>query len=193
MAEASRTDPAGRNIHYSPGAREDQQTTREPRLDLPELPEVATPASSPALNRSAEVVGRSMGNAVAGVRRLPQQFDKLRSRIHVVPRRPTGRQPAEDIQEVVADWRDAAEDTVSELTHRVKNYTNEVSDTAHRGWADFRRQVGCRISVLRRDARRQLAAVRHWESERPLQVIAGCAAAGFVTGVALRIWRSNRD
>lgn len=193
MVEASRTDAAGRNIHYSPVAGDDQQTSREPRLDLPELPELATPASSPALNRSAEVVGRGVGNAVAGVRRLPRQFDKLRSRIHLVPRRATGGRAADDLQDVVADWRDAAEDTVSELTHRVKNYTDDVSNSAHRGWEDFRRQMECRIASLRRDARRQLAALRQWESKRPLQVIGGCAAAAFVAGVALRIWRSNCD
>lgn len=30
-------------------------------------------------------------------------------------------------------------------------------------------------------------------NEYPLHVIAGVAAAAFVTGVVLRIWRSNRD
>jgi ElaB/YqjD/DUF883 family membrane-anchored ribosome-binding protein len=193
MAEASRTDAAGRNMLYSPGINENYEAAVEPRLDLPELPEAATPASNPALNRSAEVVGRSVGNAVAGVRRLPQQFEKLRSRIHVVPRRRPGDGGTDDLKEAVADWRDAAEDTVSDLTHRVKNYTDEVSETAQRDWEEFRRRMEWRIDALRRDARRQLAAVRRWESEQPLYVIGACAAAAFVAGVALRIWRSNRD
>src|ERR1700751_1918604 len=103
MAEASRTDVAGSNIHYSMEAREDYQTMVEPRLDLPELPEAASIASNPALNRSAEVVGRGVGNAVAGVRRLPQQFEKLRSRIYVVPRRRPGDGGTDDLKEAVAD------------------------------------------------------------------------------------------
>lgn len=193
MGEASRTDAAGRNIHYSPGAREDYLTMTEPQFHQPELPETASPASSPALNRSAEMVGRGVGNAVAGVRRLPEQFEKLRSRIHLVPRRATGSGPADDIQEAVADWRNAAEDTVSELTQRVKYYTEEVSDSAHRGWQEFLRDTQARIALLRRDARRQLAAVRQWETEQPLRAIAACAAAAFAAGIALRIWRSNRD
>ncbi len=196
MAEASRTDAAGRNTPYSP-VNENNEAAVEPRLDLPELPESAALASNPALNRSAEVVGRGVGNAVAGVRRLPQQFERLRSRIHVVPRRQPGDGGADYLKEAAleaaADWRGAAEDAVSELTHRVKNYTVEVSETAHLDWEEFRRRMQSRIDYLRRDARRQLAVVRRWESEQPLYVIGACAAAAFVAGVALRIWRSNRD
>ena len=197
MAEASPNDTGGRNIHASPEARDDYSAQDAARLDLPELPKWASPASSPALNRSAEVVGRGVGNAVAGVRRLPQQLDKLRSRIHLVPRGQPGGGAAGDIKEAAweaaADWRDAAEDTVSELAQRVRTYTDEVSASAHRGWKDLCREAGSRIDGLWRDSRRRLAIVRRWQSERPLYVIGGCAAAAFAAGVALRIWRSHCD
>jgi len=197
MAEVSRNDAAGRNIHDSPAAIKTHESGEGSRLDLPKLPESASPAASPALNRSAEVVGRSMGNAVAGVRRLPQQFDKLRSRIHLVPRRQSGSRAAEDIREAAweaaADWRDAAEETVSELTQRVKSYTHEVSGGAHGRWDYLRERAARRISSFQRDLRQQLATARRWGSQRPLYVIGGCAAAAFAAGVALRIWRSNCD
>ena len=187
MAEASRSDAVKRDINYPPGTREGSGPAEQPRLEVPELPQSASPASNPALNRSAEMVGRGVGTAVASVRRLPQQFGKLRSRIHLVPR---GGAAAEEIRdaaiEAAAEWRDAAEDTVSELTHRVKRYTHEASEEADRRWSVFRRQAEWRIRLLRRD-------VRRWQSERPELVIAVCAAAAFAAGVALRIWRSNHD
>ena len=39
-------------------------------------------------------------------------------------------------------------------------------------------------------SRRQL---RYVSQERPLQLVIGIAVAAFLTGAALRIWRSNRD
>jgi len=197
MAEASRNDAAGRDIQYPPGTRGEHGPAGEPRLDLPELPETATPANKPVLNRSAEAVGRGVGSAVAGVRRLPKQFDKLRSRIHLVPSRQGSPGAAEEIRdaavEAAAEWRDAAEDTVSELTHRVRKYTHDASESANRRWDDLQRRAEWRISELRRDARKWVATAGRWPSERPLYVIGACAAISFAAGVAIRIWRSNRD
>jgi hypothetical protein len=106
---------------------------------------------------------------------------------------PRGGRSTEDMANAAAEWRDAAEDTVSELTHRVKKYTHETAADANRRWDDFRRRAEWRMLAARQDARRWLAAARRWESERPELVIAACAAAACAAGIALRIWRSNRD
>ncbi len=195
MAEATRTDVPGRNIYYPAGSPETQAPTAA-GMDEPQLPESARPSSNPALNRSAEVVGRSVGTAMAGVRRLPQQLDKLRSRIHLVPERERVGETISEIRdsavETAADWCDAAEDSIAELKDRAEAYRHEVAERSHQGWEALQRQTEWRIVVLRRSARSWLAAARQWESERPLQVIGSCAVAAFVAGGAIRIWRSNR-
>jgi len=196
MGEASRPNVAGRTMHNPAGAR-DHELPFDARLDRPELPEQASPATNPALNRSAEAVGRGVGTAVAGVRRLPQQLDKLRSRIHLVPARKSAGATIADIKdsalETAADWRNAAEDTIGEWKDRAESYTYEVADQTNRRLEELRRGTEWRIVELRRAVRHWLVMARHWESERPLQVIGSCAAVAFVAGVALRIWRSNRD
>lgn len=196
MAETSRPNVAGRNMHNPAGAW-DPGVPPDARLDEPELPERASPASNPALNRSAEAVGRGVGTAVAGVRRLPQQLDKLRSRIHLVPGRERAAGAMADIKdsalETAADWRNAAEDTLGELKGRAETYRYEVADRTNRSLEELRHRTQWRIVELRRTARQWLVIARHWESEQPLQVIGSCVAAAFVAGVALRVWRSNHD
>ncbi|HZP24186.1 MAG TPA: hypothetical protein VFB04_12105 [Terriglobales bacterium] len=163
----------------------------------PELPQTASPANNPALNRSAEALGRGMGVAVAEARRLPQRIDKLRSRIHLVPQRQAVREPLLDLTdsaiETAAQWRDAAEDTLEELRDRAGSYTHEMADRTNRSWGELQHHLDLRTVQLRRSARRWLMTTRQWQRERPLQVIGVCAAAAFAAGVALRIWRSNLE
>ncbi len=186
MPEASRTEVPSRDVKYPTGAPEAQDlSSKAVQLDLPELPKSAAPATNPALNRSAEALGRGVGTAVAGVRRLPQQLDKLRSRIHLVPRHEMS-EIRESAFETAADWRDAAEDSIEEWKNRTELYTRDVADRTNRRLGVLQRRMETRIVEMRR-------TVRKWASEQPLQVIASCAAAGFVAGVALRIWRSNND
>src|SRR6185312_10776749 len=83
----------------------------------PELPETsAVRASNAQLNRSAEAVGRRVGNAVAGVRSIPQQVARLRARIHVEDRDPEPDRNSASVAEVAGDWRDAVEGSVSEMS-----------------------------------------------------------------------------
>jgi len=193
MAEASRNGPAGRNLSDSTRAPEDPML--EPQLDLPELPKSSTATGNPTLNRSAEAVGHTVGTAVAGVRRLPQQIDKLRSRIHLVPRRERAAETISDIREsaeqAANEWRQFAEESAVELKQRAELYTDELSERTSRGWQDLRCRAEHRILTLRRQARRWIASARSWEAEQPLYVIGACAAAAFVAGVMVTVWRSN--
>jgi len=197
MAEPSRADAARRDVKYPTGAPESSYPEAPvDRLNLPELPESASLATNPTLNRSAEAVGRRVGTAVAGVRRLPQQLERLRSRIHLVPKAERAEEAISDIKdsavEAAADWRDAAEDSVAELKDRAQIYSYEITERTNRRLEDLRRRAEWRLDVLRRGARAWLEAARQWEMDQPLQLVRGCLAAGFVAGVALRIWRSSR-
>ena len=189
MAEAWRNN-VGTDVRYPTGA---EPETELPGVlsSLPELPERGTPARNPALNRSAETLGRSVGNAVVGVRELPRQFDKLRSRLQVVGK---GTGPsAASLRETVDDLRAAAENKAAELKDKAEAYTYEASNRANRRLEELRQQARLRINLLRVRTRRWIGEARHWEYERPFRVVAISAAAAFALGVALRIWRSNSD
>ena len=196
MAEVSRTDAAERNLRQPTDAPNVREFAREPRHESPELPESASLAGNAALNRSAEVVGRGVGTAVAGVRRLPQQFGKLRSRIHLVPRRDAAAAVSEirdSAVEAALDWRDAAEETAAELKARAETYTREAAERTNRTLEDLQREAAWRVDGLRRGVRAWLATARQWKAEQPLRTIAGCAAIAFVAGIALRVWRSGHE
>src|SRR5689334_9220887 len=183
MAEAWRNN-VGTDVHYPTGAEQENELPGA-LSGLPELPERGTPARNPALNRSAETLGRSVGNAVVGVRELPRQFDKLRSRLQVVGR---GAGPSATMREKVEDLRAAAEDKAAELKNKAEAYTYEASNRANRRLEELRQRAQWRINLLRVRTRRWIGEARHWEYERPFRVVALSAAAAFALGVALRIW-----
>jgi ElaB/YqjD/DUF883 family membrane-anchored ribosome-binding protein len=196
MAEVSPNSAAQHNSHDSPTTPELKGPAGEPSPAQAELPESASPTNNLALNRSAEAVGRGVGAAVAGVRRLPQQFDRLRSRIHLVPKRQAAAAVSEvydSAREAAADWRDAAEETATELKARAETYTHEASERGNRMLEDLRRRTGMQIDALRRGTRAWVETARQWEAQQPLKFVAGCAMLAFAAGVALRIWRSSHD
>jgi len=198
MAEASRTKTAERNPQ-NPAAAAPESILRTgiPQLDEPELPAKASPANKPALNRSAETVGRSLGNAVAGSRSLPRQIDKLRSRIHLLPSREAIGASASQVKdaalETAADWRDAAEAKAVELKQKADPYISTVADRTNEHFEQLRRGARRRIDNWRRRAQYWLGEARRLPSRRPMVIVGACAAAAFALGVALRVRRSNCD
>ena len=149
----------------------------------PELPENSSASPKPdnraALNRSAEAVGRGVGTAVAGVRRL-------QSRMHLVG----NREGAAGIKESVAE---TAAQSLSDLADTAEAYRSEIADYTRGRLSRLKSMATGKVDGLRDNARRRLMQVNTWKSQKPLQVIAVCAGAAFVAGVALRIWRSNSD
>jgi ElaB/YqjD/DUF883 family membrane-anchored ribosome-binding protein len=196
MAETSRDNVDPAHVESPPGEGRAQESAAGHDLEPPELPVSAAPANNPVLNRSAEAVGRGVGTAVAGVRNLPQQIDKLRSRIHLVSGREALKSRLSEIrdsaEQVVADWRESAEDRLNGLGDEAEAYAYRMTDRANHGLENLGRQLQRRIAFLRQAARQRLTAFRAMQSKHPLRVIGSFAVAGFVAGVALRVWRSNR-
>ncbi len=58
------------------------------------------------------------------------------------------------------------------------------------GWEDSYEAVS---GAIARTWDRSRAKFRYVREERPLQLVVGVAVAAFVTGVALRIWRTTHD
>lgn len=191
MAEISRNDV--RLEHLPAGTLSDEDRLPGEPL-LPELPE--TSAASPRerssngqLNRSAQAVGHRVGCAVAGVRSLPQQFGRLRSRIHLVG----SPSPDRDFDELAGDWRDAVEGSVSEMSDAARRYQAEFMERANLRFAALKRRGERQYYTLRRNVWYRLDKVRRVSSEQPLEFIAFSAGTAFVLGAVLRIWRSNHE
>ncbi len=161
----------------------------------PALPATVAPASNPTLNRSAEVVGRSVGTAVSEVRRLPRRLGNLKSRIHLVSKE--GSRSAHHVRDSaesrVAELFDEAEIGLLELADKAAIYTSEIGSRANNRIAILRREARWKLHVVRTIARSRLEELRRWQPERPLQVVMVAASAAFAVGVMLRIWRSSHD
>ncbi len=166
--------------------------------DTPALPPGETEsrdAGNRTLNRSAEVVGRSVGTAVAGIRTLPDEFERLRSRIHVVKK--NAGESALDLRDSAeakaADLRDSAEVGLLELAEKAAAYTETIRSRADSRMEEFRRTARYRLQEIRRTTRLRIIQARFWRPERPLQAILICAGAAFALGAILRIWRSSGE
>ncbi len=196
MAEPSQTDPNPHSRLSSSMTSTDESLL--PETDAPlALPGTSTLQAlqrpgNPQLNRSAEALGRSMGNAVAGVKNLPRQFDRLRSKIHLVHAVDSSEYSTSS-GEVVGEWRDALESSVAEAAETARKYRSIMAELASQRMRELRSVSQRRYFAVRRDLRHRLDKMHRFSSEEPLQFIAGCAATAFVVGVALRIGRSNHE
>ncbi len=196
MAELLPTDPNDPNASH-PDATSLDEYFLSGQHPLDPLRETSMPTpercSNAQLNRSAEALGRGMGNAVAGVKSLPRQFDRLRSRIHLVNPTATSDDLVSSASDVVGDWRDAMESGVSEAAESAKRYRSVLAELADRKMQELRHRVERRYFALRRELHHRGDKLRRESSEQPLQFIASCSAAGFVAGIVLRVWRSNHE
>ncbi len=80
-------------------------------------------------------------------------------------------------------------DKVSEVAGQAQQSVAETYDRAKEGAARTYEQASRKTADFVWTARSRAKQVMH---DYPFHVIAGAAAVGFMAGVALRIWRSNR-
>ena len=188
MAEVSRTN-AESQVPYRTESNEGPDTFPIARDEQrAALPATGTPANNPAWNRSAEVVGRGVGTAVAEVRRIPRRLDGLKSRIHLVSKK-----AGSSAEGKAAERRDAAEIGLLELADKASVYTSEIGYRAADRLESLRSNAWWKLEALRTLARHRVVRLRQWKPARPLQVVVISASAAFALGVMLRIWRSNSD
>jgi hypothetical protein len=188
MAEVLRADTPPRDVQYPPDFTHTSDVTDDNGRRYAAGPATAV---NPALNRSAEAVGRGLGTAVAEVRRLPQQ---LRSRMHLV-----GENAASKVAELrgaaetkAASLRDAAEVGLLELADKAAAYTSATGTRRGNRLQRLRRVAICRLESLRHQVRRGISGVGAWQPDDPRRVLLVGASAGFALGVILRVWRSSR-
>ena len=184
MAEVLRADTPPRDVQYPPDFTDTSDVTDE---NGGTRPTGAATGGNPALNRSAEAVGRGLGTAVAEVRRLPR-------RIHLVTE--TAASKVAELRGAAetkaANLRDAAEVGLLELADKAAVYTSAAGTRRGSRWQRLRRVAMCRLDALRHRVHRGISGVGAWQPEDPVRVLLVGASAGFAAGVILRVWRSSR-
>ncbi len=163
MADPIRTDDFPTYDNY-PGP-ESPGTPRAGRDSLPTTYRQDVRAEGAAgddrLNQTAEQIGSTVGRAVQAVRELPERLQQARSSVR------------DRMTVIRGGGEDKAQQRVAEL-----------KDSAQRKYQDMR-AAASRLASRARVRARQVA------DERPLYVVAGVAAAAFLVGSALRIWRNH--
>ncbi|MDP9160855.1 MAG: hypothetical protein M3O09_11605 [Acidobacteriota bacterium] len=92
---------------------------------------------------------------------------------------------ANSLTEQVAQWTQAAGQAVDEVKGRTIRAFNSAGRTVDETLANAKYHLQSAAGNARYHVRRTA-------DEKPLQLIAGVAAAAFVAGVLLRVWRSNQ-
>jgi hypothetical protein len=125
-------------------------------------------------------IGSMLGKAVSGVRGIP---DRVRRGMHVVKHQ---------AREHAGSATDAASDLAQSMSERISSVRQEAAQTA----AQWRDKAGERAGQFNQFAGEKFAEVRgraeRATREDPLRIIAGVAAASFIIGFGLRLWRSHR-
>lgn len=135
-------------------------------------------ADNPRLNRTAESIGSALGTAVG----------RMRNGLSLVQYR--GREVTRQVSDTVSEKSGTISATVLERVGQVGDIAEDraarLLDAAGQRWNAIRRDSGAQIEEWRR---RSLA----YRDEYPLQAIGAFAAAGFLAGFIIRVWRSTND
>ncbi len=141
----------------------------------PLLPEHATPGDGKTrLEEKARQVGFALGKAVVALKGIGEQGrETATSTARQASNRMTG--IAGSIRQKTAEWGEAAADTAEELRQAATEKARDLRSQVKSGYYRTRLQAN--------------RAVR----EYPVHLVLIAGAVGFLLGVGLRIWRSNRE
>jgi ElaB/YqjD/DUF883 family membrane-anchored ribosome-binding protein len=128
---------------------------------------------NPQLKRAAESVGTSLGRLVNQARGISAPSN-----------------------EIGPSWTETAHAKANQARQKASRALSEVQEGAAKTYQQTQERVRETIEEAKQKTsatlRQSKANARRISYEYPLQVIAGAAAAGFLAGVLLRVWRSSR-
>jgi ElaB/YqjD/DUF883 family membrane-anchored ribosome-binding protein len=135
-------------------------------------------AHNPRLHRTAESIGLALGTTVG----------KLRSGLALVQKRPldAAHGLSGAISEQTQSLSAAAIENAEHLGDVVEEKASELASNAQAQWSAFRDNA--RRAIVR--ARERAAILKE---EKPLHLVGAFAAAAFVVGFTLRVWRASND
>lgn len=196
MPEPSRSDAPPRNPQYPQGAGYQASSAEQWDSQPPHI--------YGGLPRSrAENFGRTVGSAVGGVLRFPQRVGQATARL-----RHAGSTTRAQASAVVLDMMDTAAEraeaigrttgaTLSDWAHTARYKTARLEDQAAERWHELRCSARERLDVAGRLAgarwNQTQRAVSQMKEEDPARFLMVVAAAAFVVGVGVRIWRSSSN
>jgi len=123
--------------------------------------EAATPSRDKRLEDAGEAVGQAIGTVITEAKELPGK-----------------------IQDRVSDLRRRFQVISGRSSRDLKQRASELTDEAEERFTDLSREAS-------REARHREFRARLYANRYPLKFIAGAAAAGFVVGFLLRLWRDE--
>lgn len=149
------------------------------------LDPVAGQDGNTALNEKARLVGAALGNTVV----------KLRKTREIL--REAGSEAQEMVAARVGEIKSGAAARLTEMSEALKNKTRDWSEAAAAGAEDLSRAAVEKAGDVRSQAKivyyRTRQQTRQLAQQYPLYVVLAGGALGFLLGVGLRIWRSNRE
>ena len=168
-----------------PFANQEVETEKEPQFGQPAAPlrvEDTPAASGQRINDELRTPDPSMSE----IDRSALKVEVMRADvlIGVEPTAPTERY-TEVAREVGENLKDAVAEKAALIGDQAKAAFDEARRVIRANYRDARYAV-------REGSRRNYERLQQIAQDKPLHLIATCAGAGFVLGVLLRIWRSNR-
>lgn len=130
----------------------------------------------PVAGSSPPTYAGEMPPALPPVDGTSGKVDQIKSRVS---------DAAQQAQQTVVEMKNRASDVADQAQQKVAETYDKAKASAARGYE----QASRRTAEFARTARIRSRQIMH---DYPFHVIAGAAGVGFLAGVALRIWRSNR-
>lgn len=179
MAETRRFDETAQSSASMPG----MDPLPPPSNTLPGMPEgdnLPPPAQSgQAANRPLTRAAQSAGTA------LGTTVNRVRTRLTVV-RGGQGSSVSDEVSAKAREYSQTASRKLQDLKQDAQQRGEHLAETVQEKTAALNADVRQRLRNLRAQSQRV-------QLDFPIQVILGCAAAAFLLGFSLRIWRSGRD
>ena len=129
-----------------------------------------------------------------GINTGPVPVPSASQRVLQLPRSVAVEEPSAG--EKVAEWKEAAEETIEDLKIRGKQAASQLRSGASRAYETVRARTLAALQSGKQKSGELASRVRrrgrYVADEYPLQTIAAVAGVAFICGVLLRIWRSNR-
>jgi ElaB/YqjD/DUF883 family membrane-anchored ribosome-binding protein len=144
--------------------------------------------SETALEQRARQVGAALGKTVAGVRRAQDKVRNIAS--STTDTGPnlteTAKNKTRDAVARISDLADSARSKAQEWGEAAVSQADQLRQTTQRKAAELGSQV--KTGYYRARIR-----ANQMTRDYPLHVVLGAGILGFLLGVGLRIWRSNRE
>ena len=154
------------------------------------------PAHNPRLNRTAESIGTALGSTVG---RMRSGMSLVKGNLAETGMELTDKlsEKATDLSQKAAGIKESVRNQAQGFTSSLREQAGQFGDMVQDKTQQIVETTQASLEELRERARQRLIEARHraavLRQDHPLELIGAFAAAAFVIGIAMRVWRSNND